>query len=398
MSYKKFILTLLLNAFCVTPAALAMCTRTTAVKNTLSRAASARFSTVKPPVARASRVTPQATQKMMLKRQFSSSSDDKKHSHQGSWQQAEAKDAIKKALGITAPAAIAAIILEAGEIADFARKTFFMDTLDEGLISDEFSRAIVKIYDESGGQCSGCIIASEKYLGVYFVLTAAHCVSHEGKDYIHIKHPQYSDDSDKDIKIELAQILIEPSTDVAIFLIPSQEKRRFQDETGTVLPAIPAKQLSSIEPRKNEVILLQGYPARVPFKNFYREKFMSKGPTASSYTGGEETLTKLVPLEKHLPETLHGASGAPYIVIRDNSPEVQGIHSGGVFYTFGKVRAGPTYGAGFGKLPHYLQQAEDYAQEAEKRAHEQQEAEKEALQKTERKKSLLRRLSEGYFR
>lgn len=196
--------------------------------------------------------------------QFSNSSGSgKEGSDQGSWQ---VKDAIKKALGITGAVAIAAVIAEATEIADFARKTFFMDTLDEGLIPDEFSRAIVKIYGERGGQCSGCIIASEKDPSLYFVLTAAHCVS--DNDYMHIKHPQYSGEL---IKIRLMQILVDPSTDVAVFLIPSREIRKFQDETGSVLPAIPAKQLARIEPRKSEVILLQGYPGDAP--NFYREKF-----------------------------------------------------------------------------------------------------------------------------
>jgi len=374
---------LLFNAFCITPTLPAMAplrNRAPVAGNAFKRAALVRFSTVNPPITSASRVTPQPTEKLMLKRQFSSSSGGENGRYQRWWQQEGVKDAIKMALGITAPAAIAAVIAEASEIADFARKTFFMDTLDEGLISDEFSRAIVKIYDE-GGQCSGCIVASEKYPDLYFVLTAAHCVSAEGKNHVHIKHPQYSDYSDKDIKIGLTQILIEPSTDVAVFLIPTQEIRKFQDETGTVLPAIPAKQLARIEPSKNEVILLQGYPSDVPYEHFYREKFMAKGSaTKNVYTGGREnTVTKLIPLEKHLPETLHGASGAPYIVIRDNSPEVQGIHSGGAFYKSSKARIGPTYGGGFGKLPDYLQEAEKNArdlQEEEQRARELQEAAK----------------------
>lgn len=390
MHSKKIILTLLLNAFCVTPAALAMCTRTSAVKNTLSRAASARFSTVKPPVAQVSTATLPPVQKPTLTPQLSDARDDKKNryrKYQESWQQAGAKDAIKKALGITGAAAIATIIAKATEIAECASKDLLFD---ESLIPDEFSRAIVRIYSEtreSRGQGTGFIVASEKVPGTYFLFTAAHCISH--KNYAHIRYPQQPGRS---LQIELAPLVINPNTDTAVLLIPSKEISRFRHVTNTALPAIPAKQLADKAPIISERIALIGFPGN----DAYRGKdvyvpHIEECIVYEPYKTTEQTLTKCIRSKRHLPEeALSGASGSPYIAIQGNRPEIQGIHASGDYYSCedgSNVRARTSYVGGCGELPHYLQ-------EAEKRAHELQET----LQKAERKKSLLRRFSTGSFR
>lgn len=281
-----------------------------------------------------------------------------KDSDQGWWQQERVKDAIKQALGITGVVAIAAVISEARKIAHSASEIIVLDMLDENLLPDEFSPAIVKIYGKY--RCSGVIVASEKNPGLYFVVTAAHCLSSEDGDYVEIKHPHYSD-PDKDIMLILTKIFIDPSTDVAIFLIPSYEIRYFEDETGTALPAIPAKQLSSIAPRPGEVVLLQGYPKDTPLGNAYKEKFLVQGPT-NAYQK-KLSVTELITIEKDFLPSKSGASGAPYLVVRDNRLEVQGIHSGGLREALGKKKV--SYAGGFGKLSHYLKEAEQNANEPE---------------------------------
>ena len=66
----------------------------------------------------------------------------------------------------------------------------------------------------------------------------------QGDNYIEIKDPQHPE---KNIKVELNPITIDQDNDVAILLIPANEVKRFKDETGTMLPAIPASQLSSVK-------------------------------------------------------------------------------------------------------------------------------------------------------
>ncbi|MCC7414864.1 MAG: trypsin-like serine protease [Epsilonproteobacteria bacterium] len=362
MHFKKITLTLFLNAFCITPAALAMCTRASVVKNRLSRAASARFSTVKPPVAQVSTATLPATQKPTLPPQLSDSRGDKRN-YQGSWQQAGAKDAIKKALGITGAAAIAAIIAEATEIADWAGKTWFKQGFDEKLIPDEFSRAIVRIYSQNRAQCTGFIVSSEKSPGVHFLFTAAHCIRF--KNYAHIKKPQNPAEY---IRIELIPAVVMQSTDVAVFLIPSKQIRYFQDKTGTTLPAIPAKQLASSAPRKGKHVLLQGYPCNKAYykkTGVHTEKLFVDEPETIGATGAvgeakvDSIYTTLLPTETYLPESLGGASGSPCIIMRGKTPEVLGI---AIAQTGSeedpKRRAGPLQAGGCGKLPFYIQEAE----------------------------------------
>lgn len=407
MQSKKLMITVLFNALCITPAVLAMCTRTSAVRNSLSRAASARFSTVRTPVAQASTATVRPAQKRMLTRQFSDSSGGGKHSYQESWQQAEAKDRIKKVLSLTSVAAVASIIAEANEIADWASsKGFFKQGFDERLIPKEFDDAIIRMSTESSilvvavvSACSGSIIVSKNDPNLYFVLTAAHCIG--PKNYAHIKNPQ---NPAQYIGIKLEPLVIDEGTDVAVLLIPSQAIRKFKNATGRALPAIPASQLSSAGPRTGEPILLQGYPENKDVykgKEVYKEKLVVINPEEIIKSGSlgrilpipydqDRIATRLVPSEKHSPAPLGGASGAPLIALRGKTPEVLGVcHASEEFHSVWSwlgistpKRMGPLYASGCGKLPLYLQ-------EAEKRALEAKEAEK--------NKSWLRKFAEKYL-
>jgi hypothetical protein len=216
---------------------------------------------------------------------------------------------------------------------------------------------------------SAFIIRSAENPELYFVLTAAHCVNPGVDTYIQVKYPQHHD---KTIKIGITPIIVDPSNDVAVLLIPASEVKAFKEATGSELPAIPGQQLSSIKPRKDEVLALQGYPDLVPFKNFYREKFMYGGAETaniSKFTGGKQTPTAVIrlnPIESYNPVQLFGASGGPIIAIRDKKPYIQGISSAaGAREKNSWVRSGPVYAAGSGELPSYLQKAEEKVQKAQ---------------------------------
>lgn len=251
------------------------------------------------------------------------------------------------------------IILEAQNIADSAREIFNPDIFDEELISDEFSRAIVRIHNldpkegfsEIIGSGTAFIIRSEQNPDVYFALTAAHCVFDRKQQVLDIK-----DKSRHSRYLRLKPLIVDRDNDIAILLI-SSEASRFKELTGTELPAIPAKQLSNVKPREKEIIALQGYPGFISEEEpFYRHQFISEGPATWQKHKGVEFSTP------HLEESLHGASGSPLIAIRNKKPRVMGVISTQRISDEPVVppakKPGYILGTGVGQLPRYVQEAE----------------------------------------
>lgn len=258
-----------------------------------------------------------------------------------------------------------AVLTEAHVIADTVHRLFNMAMFDEDLVSDEFSDAIVRIFNtqeknfsepdwQADSQGSAFIVRGEKNPDLYFVITAAHCVQDEDFQFVQIKHTRYPNTY---VYIKVEPIIIDKANDVAILFIQPEQKKYFVDITGdSLLPAIPAKQLSSIRPRKKEAAILQGYPGFIPHEEsrFYRKKFTSQGPEVVS---AESTNVIGLPSEKFgawgRKQSLKGVSGGPMIAIRDNKqPQVIGVAS------MQNVPTKTIFVSAVGQLPEYIQKAE----------------------------------------
>lgn len=246
------------------------------------------------------------------------------------------------------------------EITGTARTRFNLYMFNENLISDEFSRAIVPIYSDYN-RGSAFIVKSEHDPDLYFVLTAAHCVR-EYKQYIQLQH------CEECFSIDVKPLIVNRNEDVAVFFIPLAEIKTFKNKTGTGLPSISAKQLSSFKPNKSEVFALQGYPAFMEtpsgsLKDFHREKLiyekMKKVRIAPDYRylGAWFNRSK-----DNTSKNLSGASGGPILALRDKQPQVLGIFTSETAHDVYAVATG------VGELPTYLHEAEKKAKEVESEA------------------------------
>lgn len=321
------------------------------VAHGLSKAALARFSTMRPPSTSTSNSKP-STPPLALRLLDS------------------IEKTLKIATGVCGAFTVAIIAHEfwdlIPEVADLAPEIFLMERLDkDNVISDELSPAIVRFNNQSereNNRCSCCIVASVKNPDMRFVLTAAHCISEkrESESDILIRSPQ---DPCKMIPITgLTPVLIDRAGDIAVLRIPVETIKNFESTIGNKFPAISATQLASIEPRIGEIFSLQGYPNG----DYYREKLIFNVNKFEEHLGESQ---KFSSTQQHSLKRLGGASGGPLIVIRDGRPEVQGlIHAQGLSFSSlydlfagnGK-RNGFIYGVGCGKLPRYLEEAEKIA-------------------------------------
>jgi hypothetical protein len=264
-----------------------------------------------------------------------------------------------------------AVLTEAQMIADTVHMLFNMTMFDEELISDEFSDAIVRIFnsyywglDPSSvtGLGSAFIVRSEKNPGCYFVVTAAHCVLDENFQFVQIKDSRHPDNY---VYLKVEQIIVDKNNDIAILLISPQEIKEFEDKVGKPLPAIPAIQLSSIKPHKKEAAVLRGYPGFLSHEKsgIYSKKLVSKGPAVVSVAGLKRPSAQFSSLPAR---PLFGASGGPVIVIRDKQPQIIGAFSSGRVLApggYSLFSTGDVYATGVGELPKYLQEAEKIQEE-----------------------------------
>jgi V8-like Glu-specific endopeptidase len=251
---------------------------------------------------------------------------------------------------------------QAQELVKISNKLFDPTLFDEDLISPEFSRAIVRIYNikdhENIAQGSGFIVATDQNI---FLVTAAHCLLDQAQYYIEV---------DK-VKIKLEPIIVDKNNDVAVLNISLDAINNYYEYTGRTIPYIPFDQLSHVKPEKYEVVALQGHPSYVPpsERGFYRKKFVTLGPETFSI---KDTQSANVPgqlLFTFNPETITGASGSPVISIKDKRAQIVGLVSGafpGTIEILGKSLNRPfgvATSAGVGQLPEYLRQAENIQKE-----------------------------------
>lgn len=265
---------------------------------------------------------------------------------------------------LKAAAAAISVVALAQQLADYALSIFNMALFDEELIPEQFSQAIVRIFNRNSrgkitSQGSACIVRSVQNPDLYFVLTAAHCLEDNEAQEIQVHDPRQPS---RRFFIAIKPIVVDKNNDVAVLLILPEEIKKFKDEAGVDLPAISANQLSSIKPEKKEVAILQGYPGFIPDEepSSYRKTLETRGPAIwptrqEMSIHGEQFRSLPGP-------ALPGASGSPIIQIKGGQPQVVAVHSTGESLL--NKSTGRSIAVGAGTLPEYIQQAEKKHAEA----------------------------------